>query len=201
MDMYCETYRCSLSFRACRMRYAAAMAWKKEDKSTYGFSAYCQFGGCRNCEQGRIVFEKGDFMEEKNMETKVCPQCGRELPADYDHYYKDGKSKTGLSSWCRDCQRMHVGKYDKKKGRAKQKKTGNGYDNPEKPGNGPDEQADAGHQGRDLTLVLDLSEYEDLHADILAAAEEEFRTPEMQVLWWLHTRDRYTGQKTGQVSS
>ena len=113
------------------------------------------------------------YKKENHMEnTKACPKCGRDLPADEEHFYKDAKSKTGYSSWCRECQREHV---------ARQKRKSNKADLEKKP-------SDAETRQESMTLVLDLSGHEDLHADIMSAADDEFRTPEMQVLWWLYTR-------------
>jgi len=54
-----------------------------------------------------------DRLEEKRREklmstTKYCPKCRKDLPADLDHFYKDSRSKTGLSSWCKKCQTVSV---------------------------------------------------------------------------------------------
>ena len=39
---------------------------------------------------------------------------GRHGPADLEHFYKDGRSKTKLSSWCRNTKNTSVGKKSKK---------------------------------------------------------------------------------------
>lgn len=41
------------------------------------------------------------FMNEE-ITTKVCPKCGRELPA--ESFNKSSKSKDGLQHYCRECQ-------------------------------------------------------------------------------------------------
>ncbi len=37
--------------------------------------------------------------------TQRCPKCGQDKPADTKHFYYDTTLKSGLSSWCRECQR------------------------------------------------------------------------------------------------
>lgn len=44
---------------------------------------------------------------EKEMATKVCSHCGRELPV--SEFNKRNASSDGLQQWCRDCMRnAHV---------------------------------------------------------------------------------------------
>lgn len=40
---------------------------------------------------------------EKEMATKVCSHCGRELPV--SEFNKRSASSDGLQNWCRDCMR------------------------------------------------------------------------------------------------
>lgn len=88
---------------------------------------------------------------------KWCPKCEEYHPADTDYFYKDGRSKTNLSSWCRKCQRASVGGGSKKS----------------KPVDG----------NKNMTLTLDFSGADLLLADLKAEAKTDFRTPEMQVMW------------------
>ncbi|SDU27161.1 hypothetical protein [Desulfobacula phenolica] len=92
--------------------------------------------------------------ETENGKEKWCPKGKHYVPADLEHFYKDGRSKTGLSSWCRECQTEGSSKGSDKK-TAKQ----------------------------DMVLTLDFSVYDLLFEDIKAEAVEEFRTPEMQAMW------------------
>lgn len=41
--------------------------------------------------------------EEKHIERKVCPHCGRNLP--YNSFTFKDKTHTKLSSWCKNCQK------------------------------------------------------------------------------------------------
>lgn len=104
--------------------------------------------------------------ETENGLEKWCPKCKDYHPANEEHFYKDGRSKTGLSSWCRKAQNASVGKKSQKSKPVK--------------GNG------------ELTLVLDFSQADLLLADIKAEAGTDFRTPEMQAMWLisqaLHTK-------------
>lgn len=86
---------------------------------------------------------------------KWCSKCKEYHPADLEHFYQDNRSKTKLSSWCRECQRDSVGSGNKK--------------------------SDA--VDGDNILVLDFSKADLLLADIKAKAGTDFRTPEMQAMW------------------
>ena len=43
------------------------------------------------------------YNEEKHIERKVCPHCGRNLP--YNSFTFTDKTHTKLSSWCKNCQK------------------------------------------------------------------------------------------------
>lgn len=51
--------------------------------------------------------------EESSVPTKVCPKCGRELPA--TEFYGNRHSKDGLQDKCKDCQREWNREYVKRK--------------------------------------------------------------------------------------
>lgn len=140
--------------------------------------------GCLNCEQGKTIIEKQKAKETtmakrkkdappimretpEGVQEKYCPGCDEYHPATLEYFYQDRRSKTGLSSWCRTCQKTSG---------SKQKRT---------PGKSPEKKPE-----NKRTLVLDLAEHEDLLADIEEAAREQLRTPENQILWWLYRRQK-----------
>ena len=91
---------------------------------------------------------------------KWCSKGKHYQPADLEHFYRDAKSKTGLSSWCRQCQRKSVSKTDVE----------------------PVE-TDKAPAADSRVLELDFSENELLYEDILVEAADQLRTPEMQAMW------------------
>lgn len=94
---------------------------------------------------------------------KWCAKCKDYHPCDSDHFYKDSGSGTGFGSYCKMSQLKGT-----KKGAAPAQKSIDG----------------------EPVIRLDLSAHEDLLAEIKATAEKEFRTVEMQVLWWLYNRKK-----------
>jgi len=95
--------------------------------------------------------------EPASGKEKLCSKCKKYYPADLEWFYKDARSKTGLSSRCRQCQQV----ISKKSNKPSKQKSGNGK----------------------MNLVLDFSEVGLLLADISAQAVTDFRTPEMQAMW------------------
>lgn len=70
-------------------------------------------------------------MEEKTLPTtKVCPKCGRELPA--EAFNKKARSKDGLQDYCRECNSAANKAYHAKKMAQKGKKTALDVKLPEK---------------------------------------------------------------------
>ena len=45
------------------------------------------------------------------MKTKICNKCGRELPLDSDHFYKNCGQKDGFTKICKECKGYHFTKY------------------------------------------------------------------------------------------
>ena len=45
------------------------------------------------------------------MKTKICNKCGRELPLDSDHFYKNCVQKDGFTKICKECKGYHFTKY------------------------------------------------------------------------------------------
>lgn len=50
--------------------------------------------------------DTNEMAENTNIKTKVCKDCGRELPI--DHFHRQAKSKDGYMHICKDCKRKHV---------------------------------------------------------------------------------------------
>jgi len=114
--------------------------------------------------------------------TQYCPKCKTDKPADTDHFYNDGKSKTGLSCWCKECQRaVSKAAWEKKqaakKGISAAKITTEPVPAKQKIKQKPPAPA------KDLVLHLDFSNHEILLTDIKTEAAIQFRTPEMQAMW------------------
>lgn len=59
------------------------------------------------------------------MAYKVCPKCKKELPATSEYFYKQSRSKDGLTTYCRDCCKAYAREWQKRnseKERARKKK-------------------------------------------------------------------------------
>ncbi len=102
------------------------------------------------------------FKKEKpEPETKVCRICGKEYPADRDHFYSAPTCKDGLDTRCKGCV--------KSINLAAQ------------------QNADAGEKTSDVppekkVIQVDFTDHPHLYDWLEETAHKEFRTPEMQVL-------------------
>ncbi len=47
------------------------------------------------------------------MNVKICNKCQREIPATLEYYSKHPATKDGLNSWCKECYRKNVRKWQK----------------------------------------------------------------------------------------
>jgi len=101
--------------------------------------------------------------ETDNGNEKYCAKGKHYQSADLDHFYRDAKSKTGFSSWCRKCQRAASTPTNKKED--------------------PISDIDLKPTKKDMVLHLDFSENDLLFEDILTEAADQLRTPAMQVMW------------------
>jgi len=140
--------------------------------------------------------------ETKVSETKYCPKCKQEKPADTVNFYNDKKSATGLSSWCRECQRASVNSKNsekmKKESPVPEEKTpaGDGLVHvPADDAHPEGWELAAGPASSGRVLVLDFTEHEDWHDDLLSEAAGNLRTNEMQAMW-LITQALYQERKT-----
>ena len=44
-------------------------------------------------------------------ETRICDDCGRELPLNSDNFHVDSSRKDGLRDKCKDCTNRHKREY------------------------------------------------------------------------------------------
>lgn len=85
-----------------------AFSRKSSTKDGYQFQ-------CKECqgEMARELYGKRKAVQEKDKdkmpETKVCRQCGRELPVSM--FGKAPKNQYGLKSYCHDCENENCRKY------------------------------------------------------------------------------------------
>ena len=98
---------------------------------------------------------------------KKCTKCEKPFPPDKEHFYGDKRNPDGLTNYCKACHNA-----------LSRKKTGSSPDKALK---------DVKKQEIRTVLMLDFSGHQDLLEEIREEAKNEFRTPEMQVLWWLST--------------
>lgn len=102
--------------------------------------------------------------ETESGPEKYCSACEDYHPATEDYFYKDGRSKTKLSSWCKEATLAKQKKYRDKKKVGPGQRTGLSKVAP--------------------TILLCFLGMEDLMERISTAAKEAFRTPEQQVMFW-----------------
>lgn len=170
--MYCEKYKAGIPEKTC-------LARQDKHLGNNAFGRQALDPGCQNCDQGRQVmvnFKKNQKTEENMSDiTKICKKCEEPKLADKNHFYGDKRNPDGLGNWCKDCHDASSRKTKKTRpapaGTAASDKAATGKKKPE----------------QRLVLTIDFSGRQDLLEDIREAAENEFRTPEMQVLWWLST--------------
>lgn len=51
--------------------------------------------------------------------TKICTECGKELPATLEYFYKCVDTKDGLQSWCKTCIKKAAKQFAHTEGRKK----------------------------------------------------------------------------------
>lgn len=148
--------------------------------------------------------------EKRDVVTKACRICGKDLPADSDHFYKNKLTKDKLESMCKTCRRGQQKTADKNRQAKKKAAKGAGADparptggstgaaskagqvpeadNPYSPGwqrwPGKVEKVGAGG-GRPPSLSLDFEAYPELFEQLAKAAGESFRTPELQAMFFI----------------
>ena len=172
--MYCETYRATIPEKTCILRHLDLAGSKTQSDVNLGTPPYHKFGGCRDCQVGLDLYakyKKGEF--KLTMQTKKCTRCGKEKPL--GDFYADASTPDKMNYWCKPCckeaSRASYQKSTRRKGMGIIEK-----------------QKENIH-----TLVLDFSARQDLFENIQKAASQEFRTPEMQVMYWLTNMEQALG--------
>lgn len=87
-------------------------------------------------------------------ETKTCSACGKDLPSTEEHFYKDSRAKSGLSSWCKTCTRIKKRAYTAA---------------------GSDKHLDV--------IAVDFAGHTTMYDRLKADAVTDFRSLNQQVLW------------------
>lgn len=210
--MYCEKYSCRMLPEACIARQQHAIGGARCTPGHTGMDP-----GCIDCEQGREVMAvhggktRRKRKERVKMETKIvtrekictredCRHAGVPLPifdeARGRHNFYRNSSKDGYDSVCVDCRLR-----DKKANLEKRRRGA------EASGPGAGQGASANGQGKAATieatpkpavasvLNIDFGRCQELLERIRAIAEDDCRTPEMQVLYWIKTMEVGTWQR------
>jgi len=127
-------------------------------------------------------------MGNEKVSLKKCSKCGKEKPGDKKHFWQDISKDDGLFIWCKECANKSSKKsYNKKSTKSVKKAVLVKPAEKLKPHH---------HTIPDINknISLNFSAHESLLAEINASAEDYFRTPEMQILWWLSNRDNPSEQ-------
>lgn len=113
--------------------------------------------------------ENGKVVDTDAVSQKRCPCCKAYYPATEDYFYKDRRTKTGLSYWCKVCKRADVAR---RKGRNPRPLT-----------------CKTAHKIAAVDTLkvvpIDFTGHDDLYDNLVQSAEEEFRTLDRQVLWMI----------------
>lgn len=112
--------------------------------------------------------------------VKVCAGCPEKGPQPLQNFNRNKRNGDGLQTYCRECQnRMDRERRARRKDETEQK-----GDVP-----APAKETDA----LTLLLTVDLTQYPDVYDKIKREAEEEDRTPELQVRNWLRNHPLIKG--------
>ncbi len=96
--------------------------------------------------------------------VKTCTRCGQAKPLDM--FYKDARSPDKKGYWCKECTTTR--QKELKEAEEKKKAASN----------------DVAKQ-ESLILTIDFTSYPDLLKWLAESAEKDFRSTEMQLLYWL----------------
>jgi hypothetical protein len=123
---------------------------------------------------------KGENMETTATETKgkVCMGCGENYRDVHGHFERDGRTADGYKVRCKTCDAIaRRDTANRRRGPAalREAQTRDGVHSALIP-----DEMDGG-----MVLTLDLTDYPHISQAIQDEAEAEFRTPEMQILYWL----------------
>lgn len=165
--MYCEMYKATIPEETCWLRCQELAGWNPGKDMTLGAPPYHRFGGCLKCERGQDLIERIKEGEEmtKLEDTKQCSKCKEEKP--HSEFYRDSKSPDKLGYWCKGCSR--------ESSQAVKKKV---------PASPP------GIESREekvkAAMGVLFANHGDLFESIKKMAEDQYRSPDMQMLFLLN---------------
>jgi len=155
LDWYCEKLKCWMMSSACDLR--------RELASQAGGTKY-RDAGCGKCNQ---TTTRESIVTE--ITEKVCRKCGIKKPL--NEFSANKECALGREGTCKACKKEQVVQAYL---RNKQGST-----------------AIVSHQEQPkavmqpLSLFIQMNDYPEIYAKMHEIAKKEFRTPEMQALYWL----------------
>jgi len=167
----CKAYRCRMLISACITRQ------KNSQSRTGGFAN--KPGAidphCKNCKQGEENMNKDSSKAVlvEPVEGLVCknPDCIHKYKVQgLDNFYKHKHTVTGYENQCKDCRKKE-NKKNKVKNKSLLKQTKK--ETPKKT-----------NKVKKLVTV-DFTDYANIYSALLESAENDFRPPEMQMLYLL----------------
>jgi len=205
---HCEKYHAEITRKSCIARQA-----RSTRKEIWGYGD----PGCRDCAQGKQIKEKleefnrqqadsrdarpcvstdkkEDTMDENvsagpgpsAAPVKVCSICGK--PKSYDDFRNRKKSKDGKAARCRECTSQREKIYKKKAGIRKTDEQDSRDARPCVSTPEPCVSTPESAPISDTGVTIDFDGYPDMLARIAKEAADNFRTPDMQILYILANR-------------
>ncbi|MEI6258502.1 MAG: hypothetical protein WCR46_01180 [Deltaproteobacteria bacterium] len=192
-DWFCEIYHCKMLRSACERRQELA---KYTGVSQYRAQYSDTCGNCSQIKKGVKMFteEIETITVNENETTRVCRICKEVLPM--EDFYKSIDCIGGRERTCKKCQAVRKRiTAESKKSEAKISTVKIKAEPPKLPVglppgvtiiSTPDITDD------DMSIDIDFTKYPDLLVSVEDAANREFRTPAMQILFMLskYSNDR-----------
>ncbi len=98
---------------------------------------------------------------------KTCSKCKVVKPL--SAFYKDSGSPDGKCYWCKDCTTQRQKELEEKK---MTKQTG-------------ETSSKQVSKSENLILKIDFTHYQELYEKLMNQAKKDYRSPDMQVLYWI----------------
>ncbi len=177
----CEKYSCRMLISACIARQKNSQSRASKFTNKPGGLDY----NCRDCEQGKKNMEQVSVLGTKKSKPVglVCkkPDCihkGEIQP--FDNFFKHKGTISGYEGTCKDCRRKKAKESYQKRVAIKQKKKKTADKTPE-----VNKIMKKESEFKKTVVKVDFSNYQDIYDDLLKSAIDEFRGPEMQILFLL----------------